>query len=140
MNYKEIMDDIIEMSNKYTVVSGQFDLVSEEFTYGLLNQVNIQKMVPKDISFYSHLGYADDKEIESSIMEEHFDPKSFLEGTYTFNAMLEYNPSEWEGSNQISRDYWGICHIETVLTQTLTQKIREQAIDSVIEDSNLFDF
>jgi hypothetical protein len=54
--------------------------------------------------------------------------------------MLEYNPSEWEGSNQISRDYWGICHIETVLIQTLTQKIREQAIDSVIEDSNMFDF
>jgi len=147
-NYKEIMEDIIDISKRHTVVSGSLDLhITTASSFG----ISMVEMTPTNIDFWCHLGNASDEEITKSIQyylkESRPNRSDLIEGCYTFDAILSYIEAEYEllwsrrnsieGSYQISREYWVVEHIDLKFQETFIQRERQKRITELLFDDTL---
>jgi hypothetical protein len=122
-NYKKILEEILEYEKKFVVIWGCSDVISDNF--GGFKFKNISKE-----NFWKVIGRGDDREILESLKEETLNV--YLEGEYEFKSIMKWEPPDY--------DSYGRCiypgsliveHIELILIQTFTQRVRNSKLENL---------
>jgi hypothetical protein len=127
MDWKEIMDDILELEESVVVIIGCCDIVIGEtgYTFKNLNQD----------SYYRVIGRGADEDIIECLDDYSFDEDDGVskDGEYEFKAIMKWYRGDYEtGEN----GYFDITHIELKLIQTILQRERNEKLDNLLD----FDF
>jgi len=108
MNYKEILEDVIDLQQSgVVVVRGYFDIVDNTI---------------KDLSYFTILGFEDDS-IKETI--EDLDLENRTDGEYEFSAVLKYQKEDY------GYDYYELYHIDLKLIQTIKQRERDSKLNEL---------
>lgn len=130
MDYRELIDDVKGIHDRYTIIEGYMDIYQTE---------NSDLFHIKEIDCYWILiGKASDDDIKSCLIESEY--KVEKEGCYKFDIVLQYESPEYGDYDRcISRGYWYIegCYFE--LDHTFEQRERDSKISNLLEDNINFD-
>ena len=147
MDYKQILEDILELDEQITIIRGFGDIVidpSKARTLGYLPEEMIFKEFKSD-NYWIVMGRGTDELIVEA-MSELVCGVTFQverEGEYEFKAVLKWVPGEYdERGCPTMRDYLEVEHIEFDFIQTFQQRERQQKLDLILtkEMEDLFKF
>jgi len=128
MDYKQILDDILELNKQYVVISGFGDIITLD--YGNSTDRYFKEFT--EDNYYVIMGKYNDDMIIESMRESHSVDR---DGEYSFDALLKYVPGDYdEYGRSTMRDCLEIVWIEWSFNQTFEQRDRQYKLD------NLFDF
>ena len=130
MDYKELVSDIKELSEKLTIIEGIVDLRETIPSYN--NEIEY-KMVDYDNSFWILLGKSNYDDIGDCLKDERFDKRNdglIGEGEYHFHAVLKY-----DGDDNDYCGYWYIDYIEFHFQQTFLEREREYKLNTLLDDN-----
>ena len=126
--YKELIEDIKDITKNLTIVEGIVDI---HFYTSVEYPTNKKYYGVKDAknSFWTLIGHADEEEIKECIEDFTFKPDMVQsEGEYHFNAVLKYDKDDGY------RGYWYIDYMEVNLQQTFVEREREEKIFNLFKD------
>jgi len=126
LNYKEIIEEIKEITKNLTIVEGVVDVYYHK---------NHDFYEIKDASncFWINVGKAPEEEIKECLEDGYYEKNQEgldLEGQYHFDAVLKYDYYD----NEYSRGYWCIEYIEFHFEQTFLQREREDKLFKLLDD------
>ncbi len=127
-NWKDLMDEIIEIDESISVIIGVSDISHKEGHSGLyFNNLT-------EDNFWKVIGRGDNELIIQDILEWECDVDK--EGEYEFKAILKY----YRGDYSVGESgYWEIQHIEFQFIQTFLERERHSKLDRIFEFDNLFE-
>lgn len=143
MDYKQILEDILELDNEITIIRGISDIIMDPLKshpLGYLPEERIFKDFNKD-SFWIVMGRGTDELIVEAMSEAVCDVDR--DGEYEFKAILKWIPGDYdERGCPTMRDYLELEHIEFNLIQTFQQRERQSKLDEILNDElkDLFKF
>ena len=126
--YKELIEDIKDITKNLTIVEGIVDI---HFYTSVEYPTNKKYYGVKDAknSFWTLIGHADEEEVKECIEDFTFKPDMVQsEGEYHFNAVLKYDKDDGY------RGYWYIDYMEVNLQQTFVEREREEKIFNLFKD------
>ena len=115
MNYKDIKEDILELSRSYLVIEGVSDIKDNYF-------VNLN-----EDSFWTVLGYHNHDSILDSLLDYDINE---VDGEYNFTAMLKWVKEDY------GCGWYELVDIDFYLIRTLIERDREEKLDILFN----FDF
>lgn len=126
MNYREIIDEIKDITKNLTIIEGIVDVHSHENN-------NFFEIKNCSNSFWTIVGNAPEEDIKECLEDEYYERSSGLEleGEYHFEAVLKYDQA-----NDYGRGYWYIEYIEFHFQQTFLEREREEKLFNLL-DNNL---
>jgi hypothetical protein len=130
MNWKQILDDILELNERITVIKGYADMILG-FNSSSHKSHHFKEI--KEDNFWVIMG-KDTTEmiIEALVNHEH---ELDCEGEYEFCAVLKFIPGECDEYGRCTqRDYLEVVYAEFHLIQTFKQRERQTKLDSIIDD------
>jgi len=127
MDYKQILEDILELSERLCVVSGFGDIYQDDTSMG----DRVFKNFNSD-NFWILMGKGSEEMIIESI--NYHVCEVDIDGEYQFDAVLKWVPGEYDGSHVISRDYLEIAYIELKFVQTFEQRERQAKLDNLLKN------
>jgi hypothetical protein len=137
MDYKQILEDILELDERITIIRGFGDVIkSKQYQSSMSGLLNL-----KEDNFWIILGRGDHKLIIESF--EDYEIPIDMEGEYEFKAVLKYLPGEYDEYGRCTmRDYLGVEYIEFNFIQTFQQRERQQKLDEILSKDleDLFKF
>lgn len=140
MDYKQILEDILELDERITIIRGFADVVIDPLkarTLGYLPDEMIFKDFKSD-SYWVILGRGTDEMIIETMSEAVCEVER--EGEYEFKAVLKWIPGEYDERGRcIMRDYLEVEYIEFHFIQTFLERERESKISDLLDFDNLFD-
>lgn len=124
MNYREIIDEIKDITKTLTIIEGIVDIHYQESNdfFEIKDCTN---------SFWTIVGNAPEEDIKECLEDEYYEKYSGLEleGEYHFDAVLKYeNSDDYRGG-------WYIEYIEFHFHQTFLEREREEKLFNLL-DSN----
>lgn len=140
MDYKQILDDILELDENITIIRGVADVVIDPLkarTLGYLPDEMIFKDFKAD-SYWVILGRGTDEMIVETMSEAVCEVD--CEGEYEFKCVLKWVPGEYDECGRCTmRDYLEVEYIEFHFIQTFLERERESKISDLLDFDNLFD-
>lgn len=137
MDYKQILEDILELDERVTIIRGFGDIISKVTNkYGTCGFLNI-----KEDNFWIILGRGDYNMIIESFQD--YEIPVDREGEYEFKAILKWIPGDYDEYGRCTmRDYLEVEHIDLDFIQTFQQRERQQKLDLILtkEMEDLFKF
>jgi hypothetical protein len=147
MDYKETLEDILELDESGIVVVGGYgDLVLDESS-----TQSIQSRYPnltfrfKDFkelkeSIWIKFGRADIDQVVGSLMDcnEHQLGDESIEGEYSFDMIFKWVPGEYHEHHLISPGYLDLRYTNWKFIQTFEQREREVKLNSLLDLDDLF--
>ena len=143
MDYKQILEDILELDETVTIIRGFGDVIidpSKARTLGYLPNEMIFKNF-KSNNYWVVMGRGTDELIIEAMSDVVCEVER--EGEYEFKALLKWVPGDYdERGCPTMRDYLEIEHIEFDFVQTFQQRERQEKLDLVLskELEDLFKF
>ena len=143
MDYKQILEDILELDERVTIIRGFGDIVidpSKARTLGYLPEEMIFKEFKSD-SYWVIMGRGTDELIVEAMSEVTCEVER--EGEYEFKAILKWVPGDYdERGCPTMRDYLEVEHIEFNFIQTFKERERESKLNEIFNDKleDLFNF
>jgi hypothetical protein len=127
MDYKQILEDILELDERITIIRGFGDVIkSKQYQSSMSGLLNL-----KEDNFWIILGRGDHKLIIESF--EDYEIPIDMEGEYEFKAVLKYLPGEYDEYGRCTmRDYLGVEYIELKFIQTFQQRERQSKLDEIL--------
>lgn len=119
MDYKKILDSIIDLDKKITIIHGFGDIVFNKWlgwTFKSFNEDNYRIVMGKD-------GL-----ISEAMLNSNFSDVD-REGEYEFKAVLS-----WDSGDENHNGYFILEYIEFILIQTFQERDRNLKIDQVLSD------
>ena len=133
MDYEQILEDVIEMEERLTIITGFVDVKYSTWTDALGHQ---QKSLSIDKFNNEHywilLGRGTDEMIIESIMN--MDINVDREGEYRLWAVLKYQSADYHEGRMISPGYYDCVHIKWEFIQTFEQRDREIKLNELLSD------
>ena len=134
MDYKELIEDIKDLSKTITIIEGVVDVFFDK-------NGNFYHIKDVKNSYWVIIGNTPEEDIENCLMEYLRDDIIFDEsgldgeGEYHFEAVLKYDQGD-----DYSRGYWYIDYIEFHFQQTFLEREREKKLLELLDNSfdNLF--
>lgn len=129
MDYKQILEDILELDERITIIRGFGDVVKHSFHF-------IPEMMFKEFTkdnYWVVMGRGSDEMIIETMSELvcHVD----CEGEYEFKAVLKWVPGDYDECGRCTmRDYLEVEHIEFNFQQTFLERERHSKLDQVFND------
>ena len=140
MDYKQILEDVLELDEQITIIRGISDIIMDPLKshpLGYLPEERIFKDFNKD-SFWIVMGRGTEELIVESMSESVCDVDR--DGEYEFKAILKWVPGDYdERGCPTMRDYLELEHIEFNLIQTFQQRERQSKLDEILSE-DLEDF
>jgi hypothetical protein len=137
MDYKDMMDNVLEVYNQYTIVQGVVDISPIN---GLLGPNGKNLYYITNINdYYTIIGKGIDEDILGALHYHECDVE--IDGEYSFKAVLKWEEGEYDEYNgPYSISYLYIDYIEFNFQQTFKEREREQKINDILitEFENLF--
>ena len=142
MDYKQILEDVLELDEQITIIRGISDIIMDPLKshpLGYLPEERIFKDFNKD-SFWIVMGRGTEELIVESMSESVCDVDR--DGEYEFKAILKWVPGDYDEYGRCTmRDYLEVEHIEFNLIQTFQQRERQSKLDEILsEDLEDFSF
>lgn len=143
MDYKQILEDILELDEQITIIRGISDIIMDPLKshpLGYLPEERIFKDFDKD-SFWIVMGRGTEELIVESMSESVCDVDR--DGEYEFKAILKWVPGDYDEYGRCTmRDYLEVEHIEFNLIQTFQQRERQSKLDEILNKDleDLFNF
>ena len=137
MDYKQILEDILELDERITIIRGFGDVIKHSFHF-------IPEMMFKEFTkdnYWVVMGRGTDEMIVETMSESVCEVD--CEGEYEFKCVLKWIPGEYDERGRcIMRDYLEVEHIEFDFIQTFQQRERQEKLDLVLskELEDLFKF
>ena len=129
MDYKQILEDILELDERITIIRGFGDVIKHSFHF-------IPEMMFKEFTkdnYWVVMGRGSDEMIVESMSSLVCEVER--EGEYEFKAVLKWVPSEYdEWGRCILCDYLEVEHIEFNFQQTFLERERHSKLDQVFND------
>ena len=141
MDYKELLDDVLELDEKFVIVIGCADIVTSEQLASNLGLVPTERLFNNLTSdnFWRVIGRGDDEHIIEALTEFGIDSID-CDGEYEFKAVLKWSPSEYDDYGRLTmRSYLEVEYIEFKFIQTFQQREREIKLDTLLDFDNLFE-
>lgn len=141
MDYKQILEDVLELDESITIIKGFSDIITipdPNKKIGFFPEEKIFKDFNKD-SFWVVMGRGGEDLIIESMSD--FSCNVDKEGEYEFKAVLRWIPGEYDEYGRCTmRDYLEVEHIEFNFIQTFQQRERESKLNEILtnEFDNLF--
>lgn len=134
MNFDELIDDVIDLGKKYTIISGYCDVINHESQHH-----KCIKKIDKD-SYYTIIGCFDDEMIEECISEYEIDYDEIIEGEYNFYAVFTYDGGDVDEYGRYTmRPYLEVEYIRWDFIQTFEQRDRDFKLNQILEsDFDIF--
>ena len=133
MDYKQILEDILELDERITIIRGFSDVIMDPLKshpLGYLPEERIFKHFNKD-SFWIVMGRGTEELILEAMSETVCDVDR--DGEYEFKAILKWVPGDYdERGCPTMRDYLEVEHIEFNLIQTFQQRERQSKLDEIL--------
>ena len=133
MDYKQILEDIIELDERITIIRGISDIIMDPLKSHTLvypPEERIFKDFNKD-SFWIVMGRGTEELIVEAMSEYVCDVDR--DGEYEFKAILKWAPGDYdERGCPTMRDYLEVEHIEFNLIQTFQQRERQSKLDEIL--------
>lgn len=130
MDYKELIEDIKDLSKTTTIIEGIVDVLFDK-------KGNFYHIKDVKNSYWVIIGNAPEEDIESCLINDFAFDESGLdgEGEYHFEAVLKYDKGD-----DYSRGYWYTEYIEFHFQQTFLEREREKKLLELLDNSfdNLF--
>ena len=140
MDYKQILEDVLELDEQITIIRGISDIIMDPLKshpLGYLPEERIFKDFNKD-SFWIVMGRGTEELIVESMSECVCDVDR--DGEYEFKAILKWVPGDYDEYGRCTmRDYLEVEHIEFNLIQTFQQRERQSKLDEILSE-DLEDF
>ena len=140
MEYKQILEDILELDEQVTIIRGISDIIMDPLKshpLGYLPEERIFKDFDKD-SFWIVMGRGTEELIVESMSESVCDVDR--DGEYEFKAILKWVTGDYDEYGRCTmRDYLEVEHIEFNLIQTFQQRERQSKLDEILSE-DLEDF
>jgi hypothetical protein len=143
MDYKQILEDILELDERITIIRGFGDVIIDPLKTRTLGYLP-EEMIFKDFnkgSYWVVMGRGTDEMIVETMSEATCEVER--EGEYEFKAILKWVPGDYdERGCPTMRDYLEVEHIEFDFIQTFQQRERQEKLDLVLskEMEELFKF
>ena len=119
MDYKELLEDVLELDKEFVIVIGCAD-ISERLFKDL-----------KSDNFWRVIGRGEDEDIIESLSEFNIDNID-CDGEYDFKAVLKWTPSEYDDCGRITmRSYLEVEYTELKFIQTFQQRERDLKLDDI---------
>lgn len=125
MDYKKILENILELDKKITIIHGFGDIVFNKWfgwVFKSFNEDNYRVVMGRDGGLIS------EAMINSNFSEGEVD----REGEYEFKAVLS-----WDSGDEIHNGYFILEYIEFSFIQTLQERDRNLKIDHILSDSGI---
>ena len=133
MDYKQILEDILELDERVTIIRGFGDIVIDPLKARKLGYLP-EEMIFKDFksdNYWVVMGRGTDEMIIETMSEAVCDVDR--EGEYEFKAILKWVPGDYdERGCPTMRDYLEVEHIEFDFIQTFQQRERQEKLDLVL--------
>ena len=140
MDYKQILEDVLELDEQITIIRGISDIIMDPLKshpWGYLPEERIFKDFNKD-SFWIVMGRGTEELIVESMSESVCDVDR--DGEYEFKAILKWVTGDYDEYGRCTmRDYLEVEHIEFNLIQTFQQRERQSKLDEILSE-DLEDF
>jgi hypothetical protein len=133
MDYKQILEDVLEIEESITVIIGYADIIGYS---DITNNTTYNYYFKDDLtneSFWRVIGRGDDDLILESLQE--FQCEVDMEGEYEFKSVLKWIPGDYDEYGRCTmRDYLEIEHIEFNFIQTFQERERESKLSKILSD------
>ena len=140
MDYKQILEDVLELDEQITIIRGISDIIMDPLKshpLGYLPEERIFKDFNKD-SFWIVMGRGTEELIVESMSESVCDVDR--DGEYEFKAILKWVTGDYDEYGRCTmRDYLEVEHIEFDFIQTFQQRERQLKLDEILS-KDLVDF
>ena len=146
MDKKEFLQEIIDIHNNWTVVSGMIDIVRCEGISHFVPKLkwNSDKVNPlannfTEDDFWFIIGKGTKEVIFESLSEHEYEVDR--EGFYNFNAILKYYRGDYDEYGRMTMpDYFEIYYIELDFIETFEARDREDKLNQILsyDFDNLF--
>ena len=134
MDYKQILEDVLEIQESITVIIGYADITNNAAYHYYFKDLTNE-------SFWIVIGRGDDNPILESLNELQCDVD--MEGEYEFKAVLKHIPGDYDEYGRCTmRDYLEIEHIEFNFIQTFKERERESKLSKILSKDleDIFNF
>jgi hypothetical protein len=140
LNYDELIDDLLEIDENYTLIRGYSDIENILVKIGSYTESIFQFKDLKKDNFHIIIGRCDEDDIIKTLEEESFDVER--EGEYEFILLLRYNQPEYESGHMIMDGYYEIVKSRIQFLQTFEERERELKLNEILLDEfdNLFKY
>ena len=133
MNYEDLLDDIIETSNKLSIFTGCIDIIKDGDYF---------IAVPESIEYPCQIlgKYYSEEIVKEAFVNYEFScdiSSGSPEGCYEYEAVLRYEEPDYFEGRMVSKDYLNVEYIRLKLNHTFIQREREQKLNELEKD--LFD-
>jgi hypothetical protein len=126
MDYKQILEDVLEIQESITVIIGYADITNNAAYHYYFKDLTNE-------SFWIVIGRGDDNPILESLNELQCDVD--MEGEYEFKAVLKHIPGDYDDYGRCTmRDYLEVEYIEFNLIQTFKERERESKLSKILSD------
>lgn len=122
MDYSQLVEDIKETSERFTIISGFADVYIDQY----------DNRVIKDLNYWILCGKANDEMIKESMID--YEPEVDKEGCYQFQVVLKYErPDYGDYGRIISGDYFEVVWSSFKLDHTFQQRERDIKLDVILD-------
>ena len=151
MDYKEIFDNILEYSKRYTVIIGYIDIINYKFISYRCKSVyqdtespwgwsTLARNINPNTDIMVISGNASIESITDSLLDFDFLTVN-KEGHYEIKALLKYIPAEYDSEGHCTcRGFEEIEYMETQLIDTFEARERDEKLNVILSEGmdNLF--
>ena len=134
MDYKQILEDVLELDERIVVVVGHADITNHAAYHYYFKDLTSE-------SFWRVIGRGDDNPILESLNEWQCDVDT--EGEYEFKAVLRWESADYDEYGRCTMSsYLEVEHIEFNFIQTFKERERESKLNEIFNDKleDLFNF
>ena len=126
MDYKQILEDVLELDERVVVVVGHADITNNAAYHYYFKDLT-------DENFWRVIGRGDDNPILESLNEWECDVD--VEGEYEFKAVLRWESADYDEYGRCTMtDYLEVEHIEFNFQQTFLERERHSKLDQIFND------
>jgi hypothetical protein len=124
MNHNELIEDIKEINDKFTIIQGVFDIIKRKDT----NDYIVSSI---ENSYWVLIGKGSEEMINESFEDYQFDVER--EGEYFIESVLRYYKPEYEEGRCIMRDYLDVEYINLTFQQSFEEREREFKLNEILD-------
>ena len=124
MNHKELIEDVKEINDKFTIIQGVFDIKRNDSNKYIVSNI--------ENSYWILIGKGSEEMINESFEDYEFDVE--IEGEYSIEAVLRYyKPDFDENGRCIMRDYLDVEYINLTFQQSFEEREREFKLNEILD-------
>lgn len=137
MDYKQILEDVLELNESLVIISGYGDVYDLEVGCGShIHYIRGFKCLTPE-NFWIILGKATQEDILELLND--YECEVDKAGEYSFDMVIKYHKGEYDEYGRAeSSGYYDIEYVDWKFNQTFIERDREEKLNEILSKDNIF--